>query len=81
MSEKNKALAKQVSAAWISMISDLDPNGQGLEIDWPVYNTSDGGGVGNNLVFNVDRSFVEIDDFRAEALQWFSEHFLDVWGT
>lgn len=63
------------------MISDLDPNGDGVSPAWPVYNTSDGGGVGQNMVFNGNRSFLEFDDFRAEALEWFDAHFLDVLGT
>lgn len=81
VSEKNRALAKQVSAAWINMISDLDPNGVGLEPTWPIYNATKGGGVGQNLVFHVNGSYLEYDDFRAEALNWFADHFLDVWGT
>ena len=48
---------------------------------WPIYNKKAGGGVGQNMVFNVNGSFIEFDDFRAEALKWFDDHFLDVWGT
>ncbi|KAF9875156.1 putative lipase 2 protein [Colletotrichum karsti] len=80
-SEKNRALAKTVSAAWINMISDLDPMPTGDKHAWPIYNTSAGGGVGQNMVFHVNGSYVEYDDFRAEALQWFNDHFLDVFGT
>lgn len=63
------------------MINDLDPNGPGLKVEWPIYDASAGGGVGQNLVFKQDATVVEYDDFRAEALKWFSDHFLDVWGT
>lgn len=72
-----------VSNAWINMIADLDPNGDKgrIEPEWPVYDTAAAGGVGQNMVFAANGSFIEYDDFRAEALQWFFEHFLDVWGT
>lgn len=81
VSDENKAVANQVASAWINMISDLNPNGPGLEIDWPIYDADVGGGVGLNLVFKQDETIVEYDDFRAGALKWFSDHFLDVWGT
>jgi carboxylesterase type B len=81
VSELNKAVAKQVASAWINMINDLNPNGPGLQSEWPIYNASVGGGDGQNLVFKKDGVVVEFDDFRAEALKWFSGHFLTVWGT
>lgn len=63
------------------MIADLDPNGTNEETAWPIYNTSAGGNVGQNMVFNPSGSFIEYDDFGAEALSWFDNHFLDVFGT
>jgi hypothetical protein len=63
------------------MITGLNPNDAGVKSAWPVYNSSVGGGVGQNMVFNVNGSFIEYDDFRASALQWIASHFLDVWGT
>ena len=81
VSERNKAVAKQVASAWINMINNLNPNGPGLQTEWPIYDARLGGGIGLNLVFKKDETVVEFDDFRAEALQWFSDHFLDVWGT
>ena len=77
----NRAIAKLVSEAWINMINDLDPNGGSVQPTWPIYNKTAGGGVGQNMVFDVNGSFIEYDDFRAEALKWFDDHFLDVWGT
>ncbi|CAO2658283.1 Nn.00g060060.m01.CDS01 [Neocucurbitaria sp. VM-36] len=59
VSEANQRLAKQVSSAWINMISDLNPNGAGVDPEWPVYNATAGGGVGQNLVFSAKGSFVE----------------------
>lgn len=63
------------------MIRNLDPNGEGLDPTLTVYNTSGGGGIGRNMVFDADGSYIEYDDFRAEALRWFDDHFLDVFGT
>ena len=81
VSEENQRLAKQVSSAWINMISNLNPNGAEVDPEWPIYNTTVGGGAGQNLVFSTKGSFVEYDDFRAEALGWWHKHFLDVMGT
>ncbi|KAF2108077.1 carboxylesterase [Lophiotrema nucula] len=81
VSEENRRLAKEVSAAWINMITGLNPNGAGVKPTWPVYNATVGGGVGQNMVFNKQGSFVEYDDFRAEALAWWHSHFLDLMGT
>ncbi|KAL2841228.1 hypothetical protein BJY01DRAFT_217721 [Aspergillus pseudoustus] len=67
---KNRVFAKQVSAAWINMICDLDPNSAEEAGSWPVCNTSNSRNVGQNLVFHVNSSFKEYyHDFRAEALQ------------
>lgn len=68
------ALAKTMSNAWINFVVGGDPNGGGLGLPggatWPVYNTSVGGGVGQNIVFSDHGSFVEMDCWRAEAIDW-----------
>lgn len=61
----------------------LDPNGEALSIDWPVYNTTSGGGVGEEVVWSVkdDGSYVEVDDFRAEGIKFLSDNALTLFGN
>lgn len=88
------ALAKAMSTAWVNFVVGLDPNGAGgatattgLEfpgsgaVAWPAYNASEGGGVGRNMVFSVNGSYVEWDDFRAEGMRWMIENSLPVFGN
>jgi hypothetical protein len=58
----------------------MDPNGAGLEPAWPVYNATTGGGVGSNIVWAVNGSYVEVDDWRAEGMNWFIENSYAVLG-
>ena len=82
------ALAKTMSTAWVNFVTGQDPNGpEGLGLllpgggVWPVYNASAGGGVGESLVWKDKGSYVEIDSWRAEGLNYFSENSLAVFGV
>ena len=85
--ESYRTLAGQMSSAWINFIANMDPNSIGekkvdIGVDkWPVYNITEGGGVGNLAYFNANGSFVRLDTYRAEALNWLIEHSLDVLAT
>jgi carboxylesterase type B len=79
------ALAKTMSTAWVNFITGQDPNGsKGLSlpggVTWPAYNTTAGGGVGQNLVWTDKGSFVEMDRWRAEGMNFFIENSLGVFG-
>lgn len=80
------ALAKTMSNAWVNFVVGLDPNGaKGLGIAgvdaWPVYNASEGGGVGKNIVFSINGSFTERDNYRAEGIEWMIENSLPLFGN
>lgn len=85
------ALAKTMSTAWVNFVVGQDPNGNrngtGLDfpeagvVDWPAYNASEGGGVGKTIVFSVNGSYVEWDNFRTEGMQWMIENSLPVFGN
>jgi carboxylesterase type B len=72
--EQAKALSKTMSSAWINFVVGQNPNGgrdDPMLIDdgaWPVYNTTVGGGVGQDLVFQLDGNYVETDDWRAGGM-------------
>lgn len=79
------SLAKIMSTAWVNFITSQDPNGPkeldlpGLET-WPSYNASVGGGVGENLVWTAKGSYVEVDSWRAEGINYFIRNSLAVFG-
>jgi carboxylesterase type B len=78
-----KAMAKTMTTAWINFFNTLDPNGEkdifsGKE--WPVYDLSDGPD-GESIVFNIDGSDIEVDDWRSDGMEWLAEHALDVLGN
>lgn len=80
------ALAKSMSNAWVNFITGLDPNGAtGLGIEgvdaWPVYNTTDGGGVGKVVMFDTNGSSLVLDSYRAEGINWMIENSLAVFGN
>lgn len=80
------ALAKTMSTAWVSFVTGQDPNhprGLGLPggETWPVYNASAGGGVGEGIVWTDKGSYVEMDSWRAEGLNYFSENSLAMFGV
>lgn len=83
MSAAYPALAKTISSAWINFVTGLDPNGRdGLDGPvWPVYNTTDGGGIGKEIVFDVGGSYVELDSWHAEGMNWMIENALPVFGS
>jgi carboxylesterase type B len=79
------ALAKTMSTGWINFITGQDPNGpEGLnlpgEVSWPAYNVTVGGGVGQNMVWSDKGSYVEVDDWRVEGINYFIENSLLVFG-
>ncbi|KAL3423106.1 carboxylesterase [Phlyctema vagabunda] len=87
--EKKQAfenLASHISRSWVGFITQLDPNANGLPnvATWPVFNATSGGGAGKNIVFSADvdgfQSFPEDDTYRAEGMQFISDHAKSVWG-
>ncbi|KAI3332345.1 alpha/beta-hydrolase [Xylariaceae sp. AK1471] len=79
-----RELAAAISSAWINFVTALDPNGSGstlLNVTWPRYSAAAGGGVGQDIVWRVDGSFVEFDDYRAPGMKWLADHSLDVLGN
>lgn len=79
------ALAKTMSTAWVNFITSQDPNGpEGLGLPdgetWPVYDASVGGGVGQNIVWSDKGSYVEMDSWRAEGINYFIDNSLAVFG-
>ncbi|KAJ4029722.1 hypothetical protein NW758_013281 [Fusarium oxysporum] len=80
-----KAMSKTISTAWINFINDLDPNGNsGPELfngnKWPTYELS-GGPNGKGVVFNINGTHIEVDDWRAGGMEWMAEHALTVFGN
>lgn len=80
------ALAEAISKAWVSFVVGLDPNGEsGLGVDgvdaWPAYNPTEGGGVGQTVVFDTNGSSVVWDTYRAEGINWMIENSLAVFGN
>lgn len=74
-------LAKTISSAWINFFVGLDPNGAPGLGSWPVYETNDDGDVGSDVLFRLDGTTIETDDWRAEGMNWFIEHGLDILGN
>lgn len=78
-------LAKAMSTAWVNFVTGLDPNGaEPAKLPaWPAYNLTAGGGVGQNIVFAAkgNGSYVEIDDYRVEGINWMIENSLTVLGN
>lgn len=82
-------LARAMSTAWVNFITGLDPNGAATTDTpsrlpaWPAYNLTAGGGVGQNIVFAAkgNGSYVEVDDYRAEGINWLIENSLTVLGN
>jgi carboxylesterase type B len=82
-SEKFQNLAIQMSRSWVSFITELDPNANGVQgaSTWPVYNATLGGGLGSNMVFTVNQSsYAEPDTWRGEGIGWISGNARDVYG-
>ncbi|KAI1632767.1 Alpha/Beta hydrolase protein [Biscogniauxia mediterranea] len=75
-----KELALTMSTAWINFFTALNPNGDAASPAWPQYDTAVGGGVGQHMVWSANGSYAEMDDFRAEGINWIVEHALDIFG-
>ena len=76
-------LAIQMSRSWVSFVTELDPNEDGIpDADvWPIYNSTTSGGEGMNMVFTVNgSSYAEHDTFRGEGIAFVSENALSVYG-
>ncbi|KAK0392715.1 hypothetical protein NLU13_2210 [Sarocladium strictum] len=77
-----RELSKAMGSAWVNFITGLDPNGaEGLPngIIWPAYSAS--GKIGQDLVWDLgEKSVAESDDWRQEAMAWFIDHALSVFG-
>lgn len=72
-----------MSSAWVNFFVALDPNGAAVSPAWPAYNTSSGGGVGQNMVWSVrgNGSYVEWDDYRAEGMKYLADNALELFGN
>jgi carboxylesterase type B len=76
-------LSNLMSRSWVSFITDGDPNNNGVEgaAAWPTYNSTEGGGMGINMVFTVNgSSYNEWDSFRGEGIAFINQHALSVYG-
>jgi carboxylesterase type B len=81
--KKFVGLANLMSRSWVSFIVDGDPNNNGVDgaASWPVYNSTEGGGLGINMVFTVNgSSYIEWDSFRGEGIAFINENALSVYG-
>lgn len=80
-----KVMAKTISTAWINFFAGLNPNGNsGSKLfsgkEWPVYELSDGPD-GKGVVFNINGTHVEVDNWRSGGMEWMAEHALTVFGN
>jgi hypothetical protein len=80
-----KVMAKTISTAWINFFASLNPNGDSdSELfsgkEWPVYELSDGPD-GKGVVFNINGTHVEVDNWRSGGMDWMAEHALTVFGN
>ncbi|KAK9789635.1 putative Alpha/Beta hydrolase protein [Seiridium cardinale] len=81
--QEYKDLALTISSAWINFFVSLDPNSAAVSPQWPIYNTTSGGGVGEEIVWSVvnEGSYVEFDDYRAEGIKYMSDNALTLFGN
>ncbi|KAM0244371.1 hypothetical protein ACHAP5_006278 [Fusarium lateritium] len=80
-----KVMAKTISTAWVNFFTALNPNGDSGSLlfsgrEWPVYELSDGSD-GKGVVFNINGTHVEIDNWRSGGMDWMAEHALTVFGN
>ncbi|KAK5080033.1 hypothetical protein LTR70_009043 [Exophiala xenobiotica] len=64
-------LANLMSRMWVSFVHDLNPNNHNVPgvPQWPIYDTTNG--YAREYVFDANvTSYVEIDNYRAEAIQY-----------
>jgi carboxylesterase type B len=76
-----KALSGTMNKAWINFFAGVDPNSDGTDVAWPEYDAEAGGGAGQNIVFDLEGSHTEWDDYRAEGMNWFIKNALTVFGS
>ncbi|KAK7910656.1 alpha/beta-hydrolase [Apiospora marii] len=80
----DRALAYEVTSAWVSFAHDLDPNPGGIRVadvgnpledstlpNWPEY-----GNEANSIVFNGQGSWVEKETYRDEGVQYIIKNVL-----
>ncbi|TDZ22036.1 Lipase 1 [Colletotrichum orbiculare MAFF 240422] len=77
--QKAMTLAKTMSCAWINFFTGLDPNGAPGLGSWPEYTLE--GGAGSDVVFAINGTAVETDDWREEGISWLIDHSLDLFGN
>lgn len=65
-----------MSSMWINFIVDQTPG-----VTWPIFNPQDGGGAGRGIVFGLDKLSVELNDWRAEGINWLIENDLSLIGN
>ncbi|KAM3075159.1 hypothetical protein ACMFMG_007388 [Clarireedia jacksonii] len=74
--ESFERLARLMSRMWISFVVDGDPNNSGVGcVSWPDYTLDNP----RNIVFDVNTTelaYVEADYYRAEGIQFISDHIL-----
>jgi hypothetical protein len=68
-----------MNKAWINFFVNQDPNTEAAA--WPEYDAEAGGGVGQNIVFDLEGGHSEWDDYRAEGMNWFIRNALAVFGS
>jgi carboxylesterase type B len=74
------ALSNTMNKAWINFFVGQDPNpGNATNAAWPSYGVD--GGLGQNIVFDLESAHVERDDHREEGINWFIENALTVFGS
>ena len=78
---KAKALATTMATAWVNFVNHLDPNGKkGLGLPggstWPKYDTGAGGGVGQNVIWDLAGGALLAVDEQTRPL--FAEYVKDV---
>lgn len=77
-----KALSNTMNRAWINFFVSQDPKlGNTTDAAWPVYDVMAGGGIGQNIVFDLDGAHKEWDDHRTEGINWFIKNALTVFGS
>jgi carboxylesterase type B len=84
--QRAKDLSKTMASAWVNFVVRLDPNGGNGNLadggsSWPVYNTSVGDGVGEELVWSLNGTYIDLDDYRKDGMEWMMDHMLSVFGA
>jgi carboxylesterase type B len=75
-----KALSDIMNKAWINFFVTQNPNPvNATDAAWPSYGV--GGGLGQNIVFDLEGAHAEMDDHRVEGINWFIENALTVFGS